>query len=92
MNGQDRVYTLEIAGKPVLAFPARSFREAQSLLKEEWLKTDLRETKSDGAPLWDGSAKLSVRNADGAESARFAQEVRRVDADDLPIVYLVPLS
>ena len=88
----DRVYTLEIGGKPVLAFPARSFREAQSLLKEDWLLSDLRAANSAGAPVWDGKTKLAVRNADQTEAARFASEVKPGDDDDLPIVYLVELS
>ena len=83
----DRVYTLEIDGKPMLAFPASSFREAQSMLKEEWLLNDLRELKSKGAAVWDGKTKLVVRNADAAESGKFARESKRQhrrSADRLP--------
>ena len=88
-EASDRVYTLEIDGKPVLTFPASSFREAQSILKEEWLLNDLRELKSQGASVWDGKTKLVVRNADTAESGKFGRESKRNNGDDLPIVYLV---
>jgi hypothetical protein len=92
MSGaDDRVYTLEIGERPVLAFPARSFREAQSILKEDWLLSDLRAVKSQGMPIWDGKAKLVVRNADETEAGRFAREAKHNEEDDLPIVYLVEL-
>jgi hypothetical protein len=89
----DRIFTLEIGGRPTLCFPAARYPEAQGLLKEEWLRADLRELKSGGSPLWDGREKLLVRNADGAEAARFEREARSlpVAAGDLPIVYLVEL-
>jgi hypothetical protein len=87
----DRVYILEIDGRPVLAFPAHSFREAQSLLKEDWLLDDLRKLKSRGSAVWDGKTKPVVRNADAAEGERFARESKH-NTDDLPIVYLIELS
>jgi hypothetical protein len=89
---EERVYTLEIGGRPVLCFPASNHREAQSLLKEEWLRDDLRQIKSGGAPLWDGQEKLLVRNADTVETGRYEREAKSLPAgDDLPIVYLVAL-
>ena len=36
------VFVLEIDQRPILAFEARSAREAQELTKEEWLRDDLR--------------------------------------------------
>jgi hypothetical protein len=92
MKDQERVYTLLVGGRATLAFPAHSLQEAQSLLREEWLRSDLREAKSDGEPLWDSQAKLSVRNALPDEMARFEREAKNLPADDdLPIVYLVQL-
>jgi hypothetical protein len=88
----DRVYTLEIDGKPVLAFPAHSFREAQSLLKEDWLLDDLRALRLHGAAVWDGKSKPVVRNADVAEGERFAAGSAAEGGDDLPIVYLIDRS
>ena len=92
MDRKDRIYTLESGGTPVLAFPARDNREAQSLLREEWLRDDLRAVKSGGVPVWDGVEKLSVRPADAADIATFEQQTKTLpdDEDDLPIVYLVP--
>jgi hypothetical protein len=87
----DRVYTIEIGGRAILSFPAKSLREAQSILKEAWLLDDLRAVRSNGVPVWDGKTRLVVRNAEPAEEARFSREAKHNDADDLPIVYLVEL-
>ena len=87
----DRIYTIEIGGRAILSFPAKSLREAQSLLREAWLLDDLRAVKSNGVPVWDGKTKLVVRNANPAEEARFLREAKHNEDDDLPIVYLVEL-
>ena len=88
----DRIYTLEIGGRAILCFPAARFQEAQSLLKEEWLRAELKELRSGGKPLWDGQEKLSVRNADSVEMSRFERGSKSLPGgDDLPIVYLVGL-
>ena len=91
MDRKDRIYILETGGRPVLAFPAKDNREAQSLLREEWLREDLRGVKSGGVPVWDGIEKLSVRPGDAADIAKFEQEAQTLpgDEDDLPLVYLV---
>jgi hypothetical protein len=59
----ERIFTLEADGQPILCFPARSYKEAQSLLKEQWLLSDLRTVRSQDRPVWDGRAKLKVSNA-----------------------------
>jgi hypothetical protein len=68
-------------------------REAQELCHEQWLKDDLAETKSDGAPLWDGKAKLRARLAGTDESALFA-EAKNIGqpSDGLILVYLVKVD
>jgi hypothetical protein len=87
----DRIYTLAIGERAILTFPARSLQEAQSLLKERWLLSDLREVRSKGAPVWDGKEKLVVRNALSHESDRFQRGAKSAAGDDLPIVYLIEL-
>jgi hypothetical protein len=87
-----RIYTLEVGGRPVLCFPAVRLQEAQATLKEEWLRSDLRELKSGGKPLWDGREKLVVRNAYSFEAARYDKEAKSLpERGDLKIVYLVVL-
>ena len=57
------IFTIEIGGKPTLAFEAKNLREAHELCHEQWLKIDLAEAICDGVPLWDGKAKLRARMA-----------------------------
>jgi hypothetical protein len=87
----EKVYVLEAGGAPVLAFAAATHREAQSLVREEWLRADLREFRAGGKPLWDGTAKLTVRHASVDEAERYAAGAKSVpdDSGDLDLVYLV---
>ena len=79
---------------PMLTFEAQSMREAQELCHEQWLKDDdLAEAKSDGAPLWDGKAKLRARLARPHERALFAEaKDNGQPSDGLMLVYLVKLE
>jgi hypothetical protein len=88
------VYVLEVAGVRTLAFQALSIMDAKALPRELWLQNDLREACSDGAPLWDGLAKLTVRAASTEEAARFkeAKSAAIDGSDDLVLVYLVELD
>ena len=90
----ESVFVLEIAGASIIAFPAVSIMEARGLPREEWLQNDLREARSNGVPLWNGSAKITVRQADPQESSRFREtKAATVDgSDDLVLVYLVDLD
>jgi hypothetical protein len=49
------------AGRPVATFEVKTVSEAQSLLKESWLREDLASLKSGGVPLLAPNAKMSVR-------------------------------
>lgn len=87
----EKVYVIESGGVVILAFAATSHREAQSLLREEWLKSDLREVRVGGKPVWDGATKLTIRHAGVEEAERYAAGAKGApdDDDDLTLVYLV---
>jgi len=91
MAPSEKVYVIEIGGVPILAFAATSHREAQSLLREEWLKSDLRDMRTGGKPVWDGAAKLTIRHAGVDEAERYAAGTKASadDSDDLALVYFV---
>jgi hypothetical protein len=92
-NALPSVFTIEIGGTPTLTFEAQNLREAHELCHEEWLKADLAEATSDGAPLWDGKAKLRARIALPDERALFAEATNRGQpSDELMLVYLVELD
>jgi hypothetical protein len=87
------IFTLEIGGKPMLAFEAKNLREAHELCHEQWLKIDLAEATSDSVPLWNGIARLRARIALPDESALFAEAKNSGEpSDGLMLVYLVELD
>lgn len=87
----EKVYVIESGGIVILAFAATSHREAQSLLREEWLKSDLRALRAGGKPVWDGATKLTIRHAGVEEAERYSAGAKASpdDSDDLALVYLV---
>jgi len=92
-NVLSRMFTIKIGDTPMLTFEAQNMREAQELCHEQWLKDDLAEAKSDGAPLWDGKTKLRARMALPDESAVFAEAKNNGQSPGgLMLVYLVKLD
>jgi hypothetical protein len=91
--GFSRVFTLEVDGRPVLAFEAGNTGEAKQLCKETWLLNDLKGLTSDGVPLRTDQSQLSVRAATAEEAVVFgdAAEVAK-PSDDLLLAYLVELD
>jgi hypothetical protein len=67
-----RVFTLEVDGRPILAFEASGTREAQKLCQESWLHNDLSILTSGGVRLRTAKSKLSVRPASPDEATVFA--------------------
>jgi len=90
----DTVYALEVAGRPVLMFQAMSHQEARSLPRERWLREDLQEAHSNGAPVWDGKAKLTIRRASQIEAKHFTDTIVEASdrSGDLVLVYLIELD
>ena len=87
------IFTIEIGNTPTLAFEAQNLRKAHELCHEQWLRGDLAEAKSDGAPLWDGKAELRARMALPDEIALFAEAKNTGRPyDGLMLVYLVELD
>jgi hypothetical protein len=93
-----RAYVVEIDGRPVVAYTADSGRQARELLHEAWFRDDLIELRSDGAPVWDGKAKLRVRPASDAEAAEFAAgssvaaKQQGNGEGDSVLVFLIPID
>jgi hypothetical protein len=47
-----RVFTLEVDGRPILAFEAANSREAQTICNETWVRDDLSVLRSGGVALY----------------------------------------
>jgi hypothetical protein len=93
MAAYSRVFTLEVDGRPILTFEAGRTREAQALCKEPWLHTDLRILTSNGVPLMNANAKLSVRPASVEETNIFGEAAAATQqTNDMVLTYLVELD
>ena len=66
------LFTIEVAGRPLLVFPEKSSEAAEELATET-IGPDLQDFEEDGEPLWDGEEPLSVRPANEKESAIWDQ-------------------
>lgn len=88
------VFTLDIGGRPTLAFEAKNLRESQQLCHEYWLRRDIADLTSNGAPLWDGKARLRARRSTEDEIAAYRKAARDATRpqDDLLLAYLVELD
>ncbi|MDO9710258.1 hypothetical protein [Paracraurococcus lichenis] len=92
------LYTVEVAGRPVLVFSEETRDSAEELVNS-LIGQDLKEFESGGAPLWDGTAALTVREAGEAETTRWEEGLEEAreggsigdDAEEFA-VFLVPLD
>ena len=90
-----KVFVIGVQGRGLVAFEARSRREASELCKEQWFRDELSSLNSNNLRIWDGKEGLTVRSADQDESSEFhnAQAASGNNADDgLILAYLVPLD
>ena len=72
--------TVEVAGRPVLVFSEASRESAQEILAS-LIGPDLQEFESDGVPVWDGEAPLTVRDANPVETTRWEQGLAEAQED-----------
>jgi hypothetical protein len=89
-----RVFTLEVDGKPTLAFEASGTKEARQISLESWLLNDLSSLTSSGVRLRTAASKLSVRLASPDEATVFALVANNTKSlsEDLVLAYLVELD
>jgi hypothetical protein len=88
-----QIFTMEIAGKPTIAFEAANLTVARELYKEQWLKEDLGRLMANGPPLYTHGATLAVRRADNTEATIYRAQVQAGRASsDLTVAYLVEVT
>ena len=91
------MFTLTISDKPI-AITNADEEEARELFMSDDFKEDLQNLESEGAPLWDGVASLSIRPATDDEMGEFEdadldEEDEDAEEDDGPyIMFLVDVS
>ena len=74
------LFTVEVAGRPVLVFSEASQASAEEILAS-LIGPDLQEFECDGVPVWDGEAPLAVRDADPVETTRWEQGLAEAQED-----------
>jgi hypothetical protein len=86
------IFTVEVDGKPTLAFAGHA-REAAEICKEAWLRTDLSKLTSNGTPLCVPGSTLRARIADAIEMAVYQEAAKEAkSSEDLLIAYLIELD
>jgi hypothetical protein len=75
------MFTLEINGTALVVTNADE-DQARELLESEDFKEDLRTLTTDGRPLWDGSAALTIRPATADESEAFEDALNDEDYEE----------
>ncbi|NIX76379.1 hypothetical protein [Microvirga terricola] len=97
------MYTLEIAGTAVAVTNADE-EQAKELFLSDSFKDDLLSFKSEGRPLWDGSADLVTRTASEDEIDAFNEVMEEEDEEfgneededeeglDIDVVFLVSID
>ena len=85
------VFAIEVDGKPIIAFEAKYYSEAEAILADERLRAALRSSKSGGVPLCHDDSILRLRLAHSDEAKRY-KEVGSHPTDGLKLVYLLELD
>jgi len=86
------MFTLEIGGRPIAITDAEE-AQARAIFESGEFKQDLAVMTSDGVPLWDGKARLSIRPASDDEVSAFEAPVLDEDEEDsLSVTFLVPID
>ena len=93
------MFTLEIGGKPIAITDAEE-AQARDIFESDEFKQDLTAMTSEGAPLWDRQAPLTIRPATEQEVAAFEapefdvddEDEDEDDGDGVFVTFLVPVD
>jgi hypothetical protein len=87
------IFTIEVDGKPTLAFGAKKYSEAEAICRDEQLRTKLGSLKSGDFPPSGENSILDVRLANPDEAALYKQAAAGSQSTDgLLLVYLLELD
>ena len=76
------MFTLEIGGRPVAVLNLPAIADAEELLGDQEFRDDLTALQSEGRPLWDGQAAMSLREATADERAEFENSAADEEDDE----------
>jgi hypothetical protein len=86
------IFTIEVDRKPVLAFAAKKFEEADTFFRDERVQTKLRSASSGGVPLCDDYTILRIRLANADERARYREKAAAKSTGNPAAVFLVDVD
>jgi hypothetical protein len=86
------IFTIEADQKPVLAFAAKKYEEAETFFRDERVRTKLRSVSSGGVPLFDDLSILRIRLANAGERARYREKMTTSSIGDHAAVFLVDVD
>src|SRR5258708_25977149 len=87
------IFTIEVDGKPTLAFEAKRYSEAEAICGGEGLRAKLSLLKSGGVPVCGDNALLEVRLAHPDEAAFNKQAAGASQSTaHLKLIFLVELD
>jgi hypothetical protein len=87
------IFTIEVDGRPTVAFEAKKKQEAIELCSEDWLRADLTTLTSYNAPVCQARSKLNARLSNATERTLYQRAAANAPpSDDLLLVYLVDLD
>jgi hypothetical protein len=86
------IFTIEADRKPVLAFAAKKFEEADTFFRDERVRTKLRSASSGGVPLCDDYTILRIRLANADERARYREKAAGRTTGNPAAVFLIDVD
>lgn len=86
------VFTIEVDRKPVVAFVARKYSEAEAICADPRIREKLSSARSGGKPLCDELANLRIRLANRDERNYYRGQTAARSADAGLPVYLIDLD
>ena len=87
------IFTIEADRKPLLAFGANKYQEAEAFCADERVRTKLRSVRTSDIPLCDDHSILRVRLANSDERARYHEQTApRPSWENLAAVFLVDVD
>jgi hypothetical protein len=87
------IFTIEADRKPLLAFVAKKYQEAEAFCADQRVLTKLRSVNSSGVPFCDDNSILRVRLATSDERARYHERTKnRPSMENLAAVFLVDVD
>ena len=90
------MFTVEIAGRAIAVTNADE-EQARELIESEEFREDLTIIHSEGKPIWDGKAKLELRQATPDEEEEFEEaddldDDEDADEDEPSVVFLIDID